>query len=107
MLILDPGPIIFKQKRITRFNTTFNAYKFRTMKKKLSGRDPVEVFREMNRNDLAEAFQNSEKLTEDPRLSKFGEFIRKYSLDEIPQLVNVIMGDISLSWSTCSCPRRT
>lgn len=96
MLILDPGPVIFRQERITRFNTTFNAYKFRTMKKELSGRDPVEVFREMNRNDLVKAFQNSEKLTEDPRLSKFGAFIRKYSLDEIPQLVNVIMGEISL-----------
>ena len=59
ILILDPGPIFFKQKRVTRFNTTFRAYKFRTMKRKLSGRDPVEVFHEMDRNDLADAFQNN------------------------------------------------
>jgi lipopolysaccharide/colanic/teichoic acid biosynthesis glycosyltransferase len=96
MLIFDPGPIIFRQERITRFNTTFNAYKFRTLKQKYSGRDPVEVFGEMNRKDLAEAFLNSRKLSEDPRLSKFGAFIRRYSFDEIPQLINVIMGEISL-----------
>jgi len=96
MLIFDPGPIIFKQKRISRFNSTFNAYKFRTMKRKYSGRDSVEVFREMGRNDLVEAFQSSKKLTVDPRISRFGRIIRKYSLDEIPQLVNVVKGDISL-----------
>jgi len=96
MLIFDPGPIIFRQERITRFNTTFNAYKFRTLKQKYSGRDPIEVFREMHRDDLVEAFQNSKKLTDDPRLSKFGKFIRRYSFDEVPQLINVIMGEISL-----------
>jgi exopolysaccharide biosynthesis polyprenyl glycosylphosphotransferase len=96
MLIFDPGSIIFKQKRVTRFNTTFNAYKFRTMKRKLSGRDPIEVFKEMGRDDLAEDFQNSKKLNEDPRISKLGILIRRYSIDEIPQLINVIKGDISL-----------
>jgi exopolysaccharide biosynthesis polyprenyl glycosylphosphotransferase len=96
LLILDPGPVIFKQKRVTRFNTTFNVYKFRTMKKKLSGRDPIEVFKELNRNDLVEAYRSSQKLKYDPRISGFGAFIRKYSLDEIPQLINVIKGDISL-----------
>ncbi len=96
LLVFDPGPIIFKQKRITRFNTIFNAYKFRTMKRRYSGRDPAEVFGEMGRADLVEAFQNSKKLTDDPRISRFGSLIRKYSLDEIPQLVNVIKGDISL-----------
>ena len=95
-LILDPGPIIFKQTRITRFNTTFNAYKFRTMKRRFSGRNPVEVFHEMNRTDLAEAFVKSQKLTDDPRISDIGRLIRRFSLDEIPQLVNVIKGDISL-----------
>jgi exopolysaccharide biosynthesis polyprenyl glycosylphosphotransferase len=96
MVVLDPGPVIFKQKRITRFNTTFNAYKFRTLKRKYSGQDPVKVFQNMERYDLAEAFLNSRKLTDDPRISKYGEFLRRFSLDEIPQLVNVIKGDISL-----------
>ena len=95
-LILDPGPIIFKQKRITRFNTTFNAYKLRTMKRKYSGRDPVEVFREINRNDLIDAFNKSVKLVDDPRISGIGKLIRRFSLDEIPQLFNVVKGDISL-----------
>ncbi len=96
MLIFDPGPIIFRQKRVTRFNTAFNVYKFRTMKRKYSGHDPVEAFKSMGRNDLAEAFAGSKKLTDDPRISKIGEIIRRYSLDEIPQLINVIKGDISL-----------
>jgi exopolysaccharide biosynthesis polyprenyl glycosylphosphotransferase len=96
MLIFDPGPIIFKQQRITRFKTRFNVYKFRTMKREYSGRDPIIVFREMNRDDLVEAFNGSKKLTTDPRVSKFGELIRRYSLDEIPQLINVVKGDISL-----------
>ena len=96
MMVFDPGSIIFKQKRITRFNTTFNAYKFRTLKRKYSGKDPVKVFRDMDRNDLAEAFEHAQKLTDDPRISKYGEFLRRFSLDEITQLINVVKGDISL-----------
>jgi lipopolysaccharide/colanic/teichoic acid biosynthesis glycosyltransferase len=93
---MDPGPIIFRQKRITRFNNRFGAYKFRTMKRKYSGREPVEAFKLMGRNDLVAAFQKAEKLPEDPRVSLIGRFLRRFSIDELPQLLNVIKGDISL-----------
>ncbi|HUC96035.1 MAG TPA: sugar transferase [Candidatus Saccharimonadia bacterium] len=96
IILFNPGTILFSQERITRFNTTFKVYKFRTMKRKLSGRDPVTVFKEMQRPDLVEAFLAAKKLDNDPRITRLGGFIRKYSLDELPQLINIIKGDISL-----------
>ena len=96
IFILDPGPIFFSQKRITRFNGRFKTYKFRTMKKKYSGRDTVTVFKELGREDLVTKFLKAQKLDEDPRISFFGRFLRRFSLDEIPQLYNVLRGDISL-----------
>ncbi len=96
ILIFDPGPILFKQERITRFNTRFPIYKFRSNKKNLSGRNPIEVFEELGREDLAQAWLRSEKIDNDPRLSSIGRILRRFSLDELPQLFNVIRGDISL-----------
>jgi Undecaprenyl-phosphate glucose phosphotransferase len=71
------GPIIFKQKRVGLNKTTFTMYKFRSMK------------------------VNSEEQTGwskdvDPRKTKFGSFIRKFSIDELPQFFNVLIGDMSL-----------
>jgi exopolysaccharide biosynthesis polyprenyl glycosylphosphotransferase len=96
ILIFDPGWPFFKQKRITRFNHRFNAFKFRTMKRAYSGRDDIKVFKQMGREDLVKTFQKSGKLPEDPRVSFIGHFVRRFSLDELPQLINVIKGDISL-----------
>ena len=96
--VFDFGPLIFKQQRITRFDSRFNVYKFRTLKIKYNGRDPVESFRDMGRNDLIKEWEKAGKLEErrDPRISRVGQFLRRLSLDELPQLFNVIRGDISL-----------
>ena len=86
----DGGPILFKQQRIGREGTTFDCLKFRTMCVDAEAR-------------LAEIHeqQGSEKgvfakIKEDPRITSPGHWLRRYSLDELPQLVNVLRGDMSL-----------
>ncbi len=97
--ITDPrGPIIFKQDRLTRFDQKFKVLKFRSMKQKYSGHgDEVEIFTKMGREDLAKEFiKNRGKVENDPRITTIGKFIRTWSIDELPQLFNVLKGDISL-----------
>ncbi len=96
LFVFDPGSIIFKQKRVTRFNKTFNIYKFRTTKKKYTC-SPEEGFAKMGRPDLLKKYRdNGDFLPNDPRFTAIGRFLRKTSLDELPQLFNVLKGDISL-----------
>lgn len=95
--LTDRGPVLFRQKRVTRFATTVNIYKFRSHKQKYSGRTPEEAFADMKRPDLLKQYrQNGDHLPRDPRVSLVGRFIRQFSLDELPQLFNVVRGDISL-----------
>ena len=73
----SPGPVIFKQIRVGRNKHNFTMFKFRSMK--------------------VNASENSGWTTDtDPRKTKFGSFIRKFSIDELPQLFNVLKGDMSL-----------
>ncbi|MHC4555692.1 MAG: sugar transferase [Planctomycetota bacterium] len=72
------GPAIFKQQRAGKNGDPFVFYKFRTMK--------TEV----------EPFGSSPKSGDDPRLTKVGKFLREYSLDELPQLFNILKGDMSV-----------
>ncbi len=72
------GPALFRQERAGKAGRPFTFYKFRTM---LAEVDP---------------FGPSPKSGDDPRLTRFGRFLREYSLDELPQLVNVLKGDMSL-----------
>jgi len=97
IFVFDPGKVIFKQKRVTRFNKVFWIYKFRTHKKAYSGLSPEQAFAKMNRPELAKQYrENGDKLDGDPRVTTIGRFLRKTSLDELPQLFNVLKGDISL-----------
>jgi lipopolysaccharide/colanic/teichoic acid biosynthesis glycosyltransferase len=76
--VTGKGPIIFRQERAGKGGKPFIFYKFRTMKTNV---DP---------------FGPSPKSGRDPRLTKIGRFLREYSLDELPQLFNVIKGDMSI-----------
>jgi len=91
------GPAIFKQTRLSRFNTPIGIYKFRTMKMEYSGLSPEQAFEKMGKPQLSEKYRkNGDHLPNDPRVTKIGNFLRRTSLDELPQLINVIKGDISL-----------
>jgi lipopolysaccharide/colanic/teichoic acid biosynthesis glycosyltransferase len=74
----SPGPVIFRQKRVGRNGVLFTVFKFRTM--------------------TIAAQKDGPCLTKrgDPRVTRFGGFLRKYKLDELPQLVNILRGDMSL-----------
>ncbi|MDB5183162.1 MAG: Undecaprenyl-phosphate galactose phosphotransferase [Candidatus Saccharibacteria bacterium] len=95
--ITDPrGKIFYKPKRLGRFGNTFNCYKFRSMYQKYN-MSPEEGFAKMGRLDLLKQYrENGDRLPRDPRITPIGRFIRKFSLDELPQLFNVLKGDISL-----------
>lgn len=95
--VTDRGPIFFKHGRLSRFNSEVGIYKFRTNKSAYSGLEPEAAFAKMGRPDLAiEYRKNGDQLDHDPRVTGIGHFLRKYSLDELPQLFNVLRGDISL-----------
>lgn len=85
----DGGPIIYKQIRVGKNGRHFEMYKFRSM---VTNADQLlEKLRDKNEVDGAMF-----KMKHDPRITKIGHFIRKHSLDELPQLVNVIEGNMSL-----------
>lgn len=91
------GKVFFKQTRLTRFNKKFTVYKFQTARSAYNGLSPEEAFRKMGRPDLIKEYrENGDQLPNDPRYGKFGKFLRATSLDELPQLYNVVRGDISL-----------
>lgn len=83
------GPILFRQRRIGLNGRIFTCYKFRTMVAN------AEELRE-GLSDLNEMSGPVFKIKDDPRVTKFGWWLRKYSMDELPQLFNVVMGDLSL-----------
>ncbi|MFZ5649027.1 MAG: undecaprenyl-phosphate galactose phosphotransferase WbaP [Bacillota bacterium] len=87
------GPVFYRQKRIGRGGRVFWCYKFRTM---VPDADLVLIKLIGENSILAEEWNNVHKLKNDPRITRVGKFLRKYSLDELPQLINVIMGEMSL-----------
>jgi Undecaprenyl-phosphate galactose phosphotransferase WbaP len=87
------GPIVYSHKRLGRNGRHFNAWKFRTM---FQNADQVlELYLEEH-PELREEWERDHKLKFDPRVTRIGRFLRKTSLDELPQLWNVIRGDMSL-----------
>ena len=76
--ISSPGPVFYRGERVGRFGKPFRIFKFRTM---------VENADKMGGPSTA---------SDDPRLTKIGNFLKKYQLDELPQLINVLRGEMSL-----------
>lgn len=89
----SPGPIFFAHSRIGRHGRRFKAWKFRTMK--VNSEAVLRDYLAQHPEAQAE-WDRDHKLRDDPRVTKFGRFARKTSLDELPQLWNVLIGDMSL-----------
>jgi len=95
-LAFNSGPIFYISKRLSKFSEPVNLIKFRSMGAKYGKKDAAVEFREMGREDLALEYEKHRKVENDPRITKLGQFLRTTSLDELPQLLNVFRGDLSL-----------
>jgi exopolysaccharide biosynthesis polyprenyl glycosylphosphotransferase len=83
----SPGPIIYRRRVVGQGKQEFDAFKFRTMY--------IDGDKRLTREQQLE-LESYGKLKEDPRVTKIGAFLRRYSLDELPQLINVLRGEMSL-----------
>jgi undecaprenyl-phosphate galactose phosphotransferase len=90
------GPVIYKDSRLTRFGNITKIYKFRTIRQAYSGITPEAAFTRMGKPELIKAYrEGGDQIPDDPRISRIGGFLRRTSLDELPQLINIFKGDIS------------
>jgi undecaprenyl-phosphate galactose phosphotransferase len=98
----DLHPIIFSQNRIGKDGKEFKFYKFRSM---IPDADQA-LFELLEKNpERKKEYELNKKLENDPRITKVGKFIRKTSIDELPQLINVLKGDMSLIGNRPYLPR--
>ena len=88
--LTSPGPVIFAQTRVGRFGRHFTFYKFRSMYRDAEARKAALLAANESKDGVIF------KMKDDPRITPVGRFIRKFSLDELPQLFNVLIGDMSL-----------
>jgi exopolysaccharide biosynthesis polyprenyl glycosylphosphotransferase len=95
----DRGPVIFVQKRVGKFGRTFNMYKFRSMCVDAEAR--LKQIAALNQHSTGVTF----KMKSDPRVTRVGRVLRKFSLDELPQFFNVLKGDMSLVGPRPPLPR--
>ena len=89
----DNDPLFFVQERIGKNGKLFKMYKFRTMI--VGAEEQLEELLRSN-DSLRKEYEENKKIKDDPRITKCGGFLRKTSLDEFPQLINVLKGDMTL-----------
>jgi exopolysaccharide biosynthesis polyprenyl glycosylphosphotransferase len=99
----SPGPVLYRHRRIGKEGKPFDVLKFRTMRIEYcrgngyGGTKAEDVFARLLQDEARRAeFERSHKLTDDPRVTRVGSFLRRSSLDELPQLLNVVRGELSL-----------
>ncbi|MDK0912629.1 sugar transferase [Clostridium perfringens] len=92
------GSILFSQKRVGQYGKEFNMYKFRSM---VSNAEELKA-KLMEQNEMSGPMF---KMKHDPRITKVGKFIRKTSIDELPQLINILKGEMSLVGPRPSLPK--
>jgi exopolysaccharide biosynthesis polyprenyl glycosylphosphotransferase len=88
----SPGPVFFRQERMGAGGKPFQIFKFRSMYADADERKSEVSHLNIHREDGPRMF----KIPNDPRITRFGQFLRKWSLDELPQLINVVRGEMSL-----------
>lgn len=93
VLATSRGPIFFRQARIGRGGKKFQCYKFRTME--LDAERRLELLLQTDPKARRE-WEDDQKLRNDPRITSIGQFLRRSSIDELPQLFNVLLGDMRL-----------
>ncbi len=93
LICKDNGPIFYSQYRIGKNGKLFKMYKYRSMV--VGADEKLKKYLEEN-EEARKEYKKYKKLKHDPRVTKVGEFIRKTSLDEFPQFINVLKGDMSL-----------
>lgn len=94
--LFNPGPIFYISPRLSRFSSPVGVIKFRSMGAQYGRKDAALEFADMGRDDLVREYEKNRKVENDPRITRFGHFLRATSLDELPQLFNVVKGELSL-----------
>lgn len=93
----DNGPVFYVQKRIGKNGKEFGMYKFRTMCNKAQEMvKNKETMKKYFTEEQIQEWKENYKIEDDPRITKFGKILRKTSLDEVPQVLNILKGDLSI-----------
>lgn len=96
--LTSPGPVLFRQQRVGLHGATFHLLKFRSM---VMNADAMQASLAAHNEQTGPVF----KMKHDPRVTRIGRFIRKFSIDELPQLVNILRGDMTIVGPRPALPR--